>query len=422
VFAKNYSRNYADIYVQLKEYEYNEFNETIRKLRKIFKEFTGAKFSVQIFEQGVPIDAPVMIYIDGENVDTLKSIAGNVEKYLEQATGAINVENLLTMNKTDLQVTINRDKAGMLGIPVHEIDKTVRAAINGLTISSFRDSNGDEYNIVVRLPYEGKITIKDFERVYVTSLAGKQIPLLQVASAGFSDSPGIIKRRNMSRTALLTADVLQGYSVDEVLAPVIEKLDKYPFPTGYTYYIAGEPEARGETFGGMGVALMIAVIAVFAVLVLQFRSFLQPLIIFISFLLAFIGVALALYLTGNPFSFTAFIGFISLAGIVVNNAIILIDYTNRLRKEGKTITDALLEAGQTRFTPIILTTLTTIGGLLPLTLQGGDMWAPLGWTIIGGLLVSTVLTLVVVPVIYSQIETMNQRSDDFSKHKIIYAS
>jgi multidrug efflux pump subunit AcrB len=147
-------------------------------------------------------------------------------------------------------------------------------------------------------------------------------------------------------------------------------------------------------------AALIAIIAIFSVLVLQFRSFVQPLIIFIALPFALIGMIWALYITGNTFSFTAFIGLTSLIGIVVNNSILLVDYTNILRREGKTLIEALKIAGETRFTPIILTSLTTIMGLLPLTLRGGTLWAPLGWTIIGGLLVSTMLTLVMVPVFY----------------------
>jgi multidrug efflux pump subunit AcrB len=151
-------------------------------------------------------------------------------------------------------------------------------------------------------------------------------------------------------------------------------------------------------------------IAIFAVLVLQFRSFRQPLIIFSAIPLAVVGSVLALYITGNTFSFTAFIGLISLIGIVVNNSIILVDYSNELIREGKGLIDAVTIACETRFTPVILTTFTTIGGLLPLTLRGGTMWAPMGWTIIGGLLVSTLLSLILVPVLYLLITSKSRVS------------
>jgi len=409
VFSKNYARNYADIYVQLKRYEMTEFNNLVTALRKKLFEYPGAKFNVTIFEQGVPIDAPVMIYINGDNVDTLRSISQKVEGLLKEQVGIINIENHLDKNQTDLFVNINREKANMFGVPVHEIDKTVRAAMNGLNIASFKDEIGEEYNIVVRLPIDSAVTIDDFDKIFVASLSGKFIPLKQLAAIEFRNSPSIIERRDLTRTALVKGNLLPGVSIDDVMAPVLAELEVYDFPVGYDYSIDGEIKARSETFGGMGMALMVAVIAIFAVLVLQFRSFIQPIIIFVSFILAFIGVSLALFISQNPFSFTAFIGFISLAGIVVNNAIILIDYTNKLRDEGKSVFDALMEAGQTRFTAIILTTLTTIGGLLPLTLRGGEMWAPLGWTIIGGLLVSTIFTLVVVPVLYMLADHLVQK-------------
>jgi multidrug efflux pump subunit AcrB len=207
----------------------------------------------------------------------------------------------------------------------------------------------------------------------------------------------------MDRNATITADLRKGYSLDEVISQLDEKLTVYPWPEGYNYTFTGEKESREESFGGIFRAGIIALLAIFAVLVMQFRSFIQPLIIFTAIPLAGIGASLGLLLTGNPFSFTAGVGIISLIGIVVNNSIVLVDYTNKLVEEGKDILTAVRIAGEVRFTPIILTALTTVGGLLPLTLQGGTLWAPMGWTIIGGLLVSTMLTLLVVPVLYKML-------------------
>jgi multidrug efflux pump subunit AcrB len=186
---------------------------------------------------------------------------------------------------------------------------------------------------------------------------------------------------------------------------VVEGLKSYSWPKGYRYYIAGEFESREESFGGMGRAVIIALIAILAVLVLQFRSYRQPLIVFAAIPFAMIGSILALLITRNSFSFTAFIGLTSLVGIVINNSIILVDYTNQLRRQGTELVAALKEAGETRFIPILLTTATTVGGLLPLTLGGGTMWAPMGWTIIGGLVCSTLLTLLLVPVLYRLLST-----------------
>ncbi len=401
IWPKDYAKNYAEIFAQLKEYDYEEYNELVSELRDKFRNYPGAKIKIKEFEQGAPMQSPVMIYIHGEKLDVLRDISEEVEEWVNIQNGSVNVENELSKRKTELHFNINREKAGMLGIPLHVIDKTIRTAVNGITVSKYHNQEGDEYNIVLRMNNDGGIKAEDFSKIYVTSMMDKQIPLKQVATLQFKESPSLISRYNLDRTALITADVRTGYTLDEVMDPVLKKLERFNFPSGYGYYIGGEVESRQESFGGMQIAIIIALISIFAVLVLQFKSFSQPLIIYSAIPFALIGMIWALLITGYTFSFTAFVGLISLVGIVINNSIILIDYTNQLREKGKKISDALKEAGETRFTPIILTTLTTIGGLLPITLRGGSLWAPMGWTIIGGLLVSTMLTLIVVPVLYS---------------------
>ncbi|MBN1198454.1 MAG: efflux RND transporter permease subunit [Bacteroidales bacterium] len=400
VFEKNYAKNFAEIFVQLDTYEANSFDALITRLREYFSTYPGAKINIKEFEQGRPIEAPVMIYITGENLDVLEKISGEVESMLAARPGAINVENELSRKQLDIRVKINKEKAGIYGVPVIVIDKTVRTAINGMSVSKYRDPEGKEYQIVLRMSAGDTITAADFDRVFVQSVTGKMIPLNQLASIEFTQSPSMIQRFDLERTALVKADIEKGANLDEVMNPLLSQLKAYPFPSGYHYVISGELESRGESFGGMQIAIIIAMIAIFAVLVLQFRSFIQPLIIYAAIPFAVIGMIWALFITGYTFSFSAFIGLISLVGIVVNNSIILVDYTNKLLKQGMPLREAVITSGETRFTPILLTSLTTIGGLLPLTLSGSTMWAPLGWTIIGGLFVSTFLTLIIVPVLY----------------------
>ena len=401
VFSHNYASNYGDLLVRTKFYNMESFDVLIDSLRAYFAEIPGAKIAVKEFEQGPDADAPIMIYIKGDDLKILESISYEFEDLLKDQQGAINIENNLARMRTNLYFKINKEKASMYGVPVIEIDKTIRAAVAGLNISKFRDSEGQEYNIVLRLPAGENFKVEDFEKIYVKSMTGRLIPLNHLTSLEFKKEPGNISRFDLQRSVILSSYVDKNGNIDEIMAPLMEKLENYNFPSGYSYHIGGELENRSDSFGGMQIAVIIALISIFAILVLQFRSFVQPLIIFSAIPLAIIGSIWALMISGYTFSFTAFIGLTSLIGIVINNSIILVDFTNQLKLGGKTIKEALQIAGETRFIPIILTTLTTIGGLLPLTLQGGTMWAPMGWTIIGGLMVSTFLTLLVVPVLYS---------------------
>jgi multidrug efflux pump subunit AcrB len=242
--------------------------------------------------------------------------------------------------------------------------------------------------------------VSDLERLAVSSAGGAEVPLRQVADVTLEREVARIDHFDTERAVTVTADVQPGASAVAVTQAVVQRLDEATLPSGYRTFVGGELEAQEDSFASLLPALLGAVFGILAILVLQFNSLRQPVIILTAIPLSVIGAFPALLLTGYTFSFTAFVGFTSLAGIVVNNATILVDYANQLRERGHSVLGAAVEAGETRFAPILITTLTTIGGLLPLTLSGSSLWSPLGWVIIGGLLVSTVLTLVVVPVLY----------------------
>ena len=400
VLSKRNASNHAQLLVEVEKYEYYSFNKMLDGLRKEFANYPGAKIDVKDFIQGPPIEAPIAIKIIGDNIKTLKEISIDIEKYFTETEGTINISNPLSTSKTDIQVKINRAKAAIYGVPLVDIDKAIRASVTGLIVSKYRDDEGKEYNIVVKGKSSNESELKQFDRIYITSLKGASIPLKQLATIEFKSTPLSISHYDLNRTVTLTSDVKAGYSVNTVTNKIIKKIKNYSFPKGYSYYVSGEVESQQRSFGGMAKALIIAIVGIFGVLVLQFRSYKQPLIVFSAIPLAIIGSIIALLVTGNTFSFTAFVGLTSLVGIVVNNSIILVDYSNQLREEGKSVLEAVKTAGEVRFIPIILTTATTIGGLLPLTLGGGTMWAPMGWAIIGGLIASTFLTLIVVPVLY----------------------
>ncbi|MBU2711891.1 efflux RND transporter permease subunit [Zooshikella sp. WH53] len=400
VEPKREQPNHAQLFVQLSPDMQEGLPEFVNVLRKQVAEIPGAEIAVKEFEQGPPLDAPVAIWVVGDHIPTLKKMANAVADIMRSTPGVINVRNPTGEYKTDLNVAINRDKAGLLGIPIVQIDKTVRTALSGSSVGTFRDELGDEYSIVVRLADNNKPTLDDFERITVASVSGQSIPLRQVAQLNFTPGQASFHHYDLERTALVTADVARGFQVVNVTTVIEKQLQALAWPTDFSYRVGGEEESRAESFAGITKALLIALLGIFAVLVLQFKSFVQPVIVFAAIPLSIVGVLVCLFASGNSFSFMAFIGFSSLVGIVVNNSIILIDYANQLRADGLSVVNAALEAGKTRLVPIVLTTFTTVGGLLPLTLSGSSLWAPLGWTIMGGLLSSTMLTIVVVPVLF----------------------
>lgn len=409
IMPKSYSNTFGEVFVVLKSYDVDSFYALLDELRDEFAGYNNAHIDVREFVQGPPSEAPVAIKIFGDDLDQLQHYAQKVENIVRATPGAINVENPIRNKAVDLQFKINRDKAMMLGVPVFAVDKTIRSFVNGTTIGTFRDKQAEDYDMVLRYSAGDEFQLEDFDRLSVQSLSGRFIPLNQLATVQFRETPSLITHLDNDRTATILADLEQGYNLDEVIAGIQTDMDGLDWQDGYFYTFKGDLESRNESFGGMGTASVMALLLIMGVLIVQFRSFTQPLIIFSALPLAIIGSILALLFTGISFSFTAFIGLTSLIGIAINNSIVLVDYANTLMDEGATVTEAAKGAAEVRFTPIIATTLTTILGLLPLTLSGGSLWAPMGWTIIGGLLTSTTFVLLLVPVLY-QLFTRESRA------------
>jgi multidrug efflux pump subunit AcrB len=392
--------NRAQLFVLLQAYDPTRTPAMIDTLRAQLGSYPGARIEVREFENGPPIDAPIAMRVEGPDLDTLRAVASRVERVLASTPGTQYVRNPLDLTRTDLAILVDRQKAGLLGVATAELDRTVRLGAAGLEAGKFRAGDGREYPIVLRLPREGRPTPDILDRVQVASTTGAMIPLRQLATLGFRSSPTLIDHRDEQRAATVTAWTRTGFNTDRVTKAVLEKLEGFALPAGYRLVPAGEIESRQESFGGIGAAIIVAVFAILAILVLEFRSFRTTLVVASVIPLGVVGGIIALLLSGNTLSFTAMIGFVALVGIEIKTSILLVDFTDELRRQGHSLDDAIQRAGEVRFVPIVLTTMTAIGGLLPLALQGSSLYSPLAWVIIGGLVSSTVIARLVTPVMY----------------------
>jgi len=401
---ENERSDFAQLFVQLDDNTSPDKKlEIIERLRKQWTPFPGAKVEVKNFEQGAGVPAPVEVRLFGENLDSLRAMAARVETMLRNTNGTIYVNNPVSNLKSDIRVAINKDKARMLGIPTVNIDRTVRLAVAGLNMGAYTDDNGNEYDILLTRGKDEKSTLEVFNNLFVDNLAGQAIPLAQVATLRFETSPLTINHMEKQRVVAVTAFLQKGFLADRVIEDVVKQMDEIKMPAGYSYEMGGEVESRKDSFGGFTSVIIVTVFLFIAVLILEFRTFKSTLIVLSVIPLGIVGAALGLWLTGNSLSFVAIIGLIALAGIEVKNTILLVDFTNQLREQGRTLDEAIREAGEVRFLPIVLTSFTAIGGLMPIAISTNPLIAPLAIVLIGGLISSTLLSRIVTPVVYKLI-------------------
>ena len=390
----------GQLFVVLDRYDQKRTPAMLDSLRTDLAAYPAAKIELREFENGPPIDAPIAIRVTGPDLDTLRRLATRIARTLETTPGTRYVDNPVRLRRTDLRVVIDREKAGLLGVPTLEIDRTLRLGLSGLEAGVLREPDGDARNVVLRLRDATRPDPATLDRLYVASLGGRLTPLRQVADVRFETDVPEIRRVNRERAVTVTSFVRTGYNTDRVTRQALATLDSLRLPAGYRIVPAGEIESRQESFGGIGSALIVATFLILAVLVLEFKTFRGTLIVGSVIPLGLAGGLVALFLTGNTLSFTALIGFVALIGIEIKTSILLVDFTNRLRAQGMDLEHAIRRAGEVRFLPIVLTSMTAIGGLLPLAVQGQALYSPLAWVIIGGLVSSTLLARIVTPVLY----------------------
>jgi multidrug efflux pump len=410
--------------------------ETMDAIRGQLQGIPGAEITFSKDEGGPPTGPPVNIEITGPDFAIITKIVLDVRSKLRNASetqsipGLVDVQDNLSFGRPEMKVVIDRERAARFDISTRKIATTVRAAVNGIEAGKFRDGE-DDYDIIVRLREEDRASLESLRNLSILE-EGVQIPLVSVADLEIGSGLGSVTRLDLARVALVTGDVAPGYNSANILTQVQTYLAAYEadMPPGYTMSYTGENEDQAESFEFLSIVMLVGVSLIFMIMIAQFNHVSSPFIIMVAVGFSLIGVILGLILTRTPFGLMTFIGVISLAGIVVNNNIVLIDYMMQLRGRGISKREAIIEAGATRLRPVLLTATTTILGLIPLTFginvdfvglltdlspnfqfgsQNTQFWGPMGSAIISGLTFATFLTLVIVPVMYSVFDSLAER-------------
>ncbi|HVU03940.1 MAG TPA: efflux RND transporter permease subunit [Polyangiaceae bacterium] len=347
---------------------------------------------------------PIQFYVRGSDMGELVKVTDALKSELGTIKGFVDLDTTYRGGKPEVALRIDRDRAADLGVPVSSIATTVRYLMAGDAVSQLKDGV-DLYDIILRLTPEERSRIEKLPNLQVRSIAGNLVDVSNVVHVDRDEGPSQIERQSRQRQITVLAG-LEGIPLGEA-KKMVDVAAKKVVPSDLVTGYVGMADTMTESFGYMGIALLLAIILVYMILAAQFDSFIQPLTIMLSLPLSVIGAFGALYLTKMTLNIFSMIGIIMLMGLVTKNAILLVDFTNELRREGKSVSDALVEAGIVRLRPILMTTAAMVFGMLPVAMalsEGGETRAPMAVCVIGGLITSTMLTLVVVPVVYSLAE------------------
>jgi multidrug efflux pump subunit AcrB len=397
-------------------------HDTVAEIRKRIKDIPGGKITIAMEEEGPPTGAPINIEIAGDNFTVLGEIAKQVKDTLAKQPHVEDVRDDFVEGIPSVQILIDRQKASLFGLSTDFIGFALKSAYNGLEVSSFREGD-DDYDITVQLAETDRRVVDILHELMLPTPSGQMVPLSTVARVTFAGSIGDINRINNERVVTVKAHVDETKIPGPVArAQAAEFLKEFPLPPGYKMTFTGEFEFQKESEDFLSKAFLVALLLIFLILVTMFNSISQPFIIMTSVILSLGGAFLGLALFKSPFGIIMTgVGVISLAGVVVNNAIVLIDYTNRLRERGFALQEAVISAGVTRLRPVLLTAVTTILGLIPMITgisfnfhkgamswvsESSQWWQSMAIVVVFGLIVATFLTLVVVPTLYFIFERM----------------
>jgi len=401
--------NYAQILVNTNDVK--KTPDLVEKLRHTLKDAAPeATVMVKECQQGDSMESPVEVRISGPDAATLESIGNNVQDVLRHTPGATYIHSDWREEVLEAGVHVHEEVANRLGLSNQMISQELAAGFEGLPATTAWEGDRN-LDVLLRLDPAQRDNFRSVKDMYVTSpVTGTRVPVDAVATLNPEWQPGRIVRRNGVRTLTVRAFPTHGQLASNILKQARKQVDAMPLPAGYKITYGGESEIQEETFGEMKYVLAAAIMLIFLILLVQFRNLLDPIIIMTALPLAVPGAALGLFLTHNTFGFTAFIGLISVGGLVVRNAIILVDYIHQRMREGVPLDQAALEAGERRLRPIFLTSMAAAVGVVPMIISGSSMWSPMASVIAFGLVGSMVFTLVAIPVLFVVMQSRRIRN------------
>lgn len=404
------SSHLANITVNLtpKENRERKSYEIADEMREKFKNFPEAKITIKELSEGPPSEAPVTVRIIGENINTLKKVADDIENIVKNIPGTHNIDTNIEDGLDEFKFSIDQDKAVKHGLNTAQAATLARNAIQGIAIGEISLDNEDLSMLVKYDIDKNNLSIDEIKNIPIPSPNGYLTDLGEIINFDLTKSLSVIERENQKRIVKIRSDVSVDKTALEVTQKIEKQLEDYQLPDGYTISFGGDKEEIKQSFNDLFKSMIVGIILIAFTLVLMFNSFWQPLIILFTLPLAIIGVFPGLWLLDLQLSFPAFLGIVGLGGVAVNDAIVLIDRINKNRLKGVEFKEAIAEATKSRLQPIIMTSITTIVGILPLAISN-DFWRGLGFSLIFGLASSTILTLIVIPVVYYMFEVRGAR-------------
>jgi len=402
----------ANLMVKMKPLNERErsLTEVMDEVRDKTVDMAGVEVSVSAEGGGMTSGDPISIELKGADLTILQELSEEIAEKVKNVPDTREITTSFDKGTPEIEVIIDRDKAAAYGLNSYQVAGALRQSISGVTATKYREK-GNEYDVKIMLYEDQREDLEAAKRILIPTSMGFSIPLEEVSEVVYTEGPSSISRKDQSRIATISGDI-SGRDLASVSADIKKSLEDIILPSGYTIEFGGSNQEMVEAFTNLALALLLAVILVYMVMASQFEALLHPFVIMFSIPPTFIGITLGLFLTGRNFGVTAFIGVIMLAGIVVNNAIVLVDYINTLRKNGMEKIEAIKEAGKTRFRPILMTTLTTVLALIPQTVgigEGAELMAPMATVVVFGLLFSSIITLVLVPVVYYIMDTFAEK-------------